>query len=270
MKIRRWICLVLTLVLMLNLAAPAYAKGPMTVRSTVSEEVYVDGVAYTVEIDEDLNITVSAKSGLVSGKMVLDKSLKGTIVIQGNRSRLMNKEYDVSITDLDAESELLKVDLVDTRTKVKQQMSYTDVVKEEYVGQAAITAGGVITVGGLLAALLYSCLAIVIAGTVCYAVDAVLSAVKNASSYYYKAYRRLNTVFINPNPISQTHATNRIRSGADTYTYTSWRARTIVANTGLGVTRAENHWEWYKIGSYYWHYHTGNRNGAHSFYGAPR
>ena len=110
----------------------------------------------------------------------------------------------------------------------------------------------------------------VIAGVTCYAVDAVISDVRKNSKYYYKAYRRLNTVFINPIAIPEAQASNRIRAGADTYTYTQSLARKIVVSAGLGVVGPENHWAWYKIGSYFSHFHTGNRNGAHSFYGLPK
>ena len=58
--------------------------------------------------------------------------------------------------------------------------------------------------------------------------------------------------------------------GGDTYTYTSGLAKSVVAATGLGVTESENHWAWYKVGSFFKHYHTENRNGAHSFYGIPK
>ena len=259
----------LALTLIFNLATPASAMSVYAPRNVAHKVVFVDGVSYTIDIDEELNIVVSAKTLTSSGKMVLDKELNGTVVIQSNR-KFAKSEYAVQINNLDAETSSLDVSMTDLKTNIVETMSYSDVIKDQYVGQSAIAVGGVITVGSLLAALLYSCLAIVIAGVTCYAVDAVISAVKSAQSYYYKAYRRLNTVFINPNPISKTQATNRIRSGADTYTYTSWRAKDIVVNTGLGVTNSENHWAWYKIGSFFNHYHTANRNGAHSFYGLPK
>lgn len=65
-------------------------------------------------------------------------------------------------------------------------------------------------------------------------------------------------------------AVSRIVCGSDTYTFTSSQAKGIVKSTGLGVTSSENHWAWYKVGSFFNHYHTANRNGAHSFYGIPK
>jgi len=85
-----------------------------------------------------------------------------------------------------------------------------------------------------LTALLYASLAVVIEGLTCYAVDAIVTQVKK------------------------------------NYTYTSTRARSIVVSTGLGVTHSETSWKWYRACSYFYHYHTANRNGAHSFYGLPK
>ena len=109
----------------------------------------------------------------------------------------------------------------------------------------------------------------VIAGVTCYAVDAVISDVRKNSKYYYKAYRRLNTVFINQ--LLYQKLKHLIELGqALIHTYTQSLARKIVVSAGLGVVGPENHWAWYKIGSYFSHFHTGNRNGAHSFYGLPK
>ena len=58
-----------------------------------------------------------------------------------------------------------------------------------------------------------------------------------------------------------------VSSGDSVFTFTKDIARGVVSATGLGVVGPESHWAWYKIGDYYWHYHTGNRKGAHVWYG---
>lgn len=77
-------------------------------------------------------------------------------------------------------------------------------------------------------------------------------------------------LFINPDDVTRQHAINRIRGGNDVYTYWQADARSIVNAAGRGVIGTENHYAIWKIGDYYDHYHTADRNGAHSIYGLPQ
>lgn len=231
---------------------------------TNTRTVFVEGVEYSVTLDEENNILIKAITPGYDAEMVLDENLEGEIQIN-------NEEYNIDIKEIDYDSDDIDVVVCDEDNNVVEEYEDTDeLIPDDYCGQVAIAAGGgTIAVGTLVTALLYASLAITIAGVTCYAVDAVISDVKKNSKYYYKAYQRLNTVFINPVPISAATATKRIASGSNTYTFTSALAKSIVKATGLGVTKSENHWAWYKIGSYFNHYHTKNRNGAQSFYGVP-
>lgn len=226
--------------------------------------VFVDGLEYKVVLDENKNIHIACITPGYEGEMAIDENLNGEISMNGD------EQYEIEVNNLNYDMETVDIVISEDGETVEEYNSFDEVIQDEYCGQMAIAAGGTIAIGGFVTALLYACLAVTVAGVVCYAVDAVIDDVRKKSKYYYKAYRMYNTVFINPNAITRTAAVSRIASGSDTYTFTSSQAKGIVKSTGLGVTSSENHWAWYKIGSFFNHYHTANRNGAHSFYGIPK
>lgn len=257
---------ILSKLLILTILANLTFSNSQSVYASSTEDyktVFVDGVEYSVVMDGENNIYIKAITEGYDADMALDENLEGEIHIN-------SEEYNVVINDIDYNSEDVDIVISDENNNIVENYdSMDDLTPDDYNGQTAAVVGGTIGIGSLVTALLYACLAVTIAGVTCYAVDAVIDDVKKNKKYYYKAYRRLNTVFINPVPISAAKATSRIASGSDTYTYTSQLAKSIVVATGLGVTASEHHWAWYKIGSFFNHYHTKNRNGAHSFYGVP-
>ncbi len=102
------------------------------------------------------------------------------------------------------------------------------------------------------------------------AVIAVADILQTNNTGYFQTKFLLGMLFINPDDITRTHAINRIRGGYDVYTFSRIDARSIVVAAGMGIIGPENDYKWYLPGQFYDHYHTANRNGAHSFYGLPR
>lgn len=264
MRFKRLLSATLAVVMMSNLVVGQISAS--AAENTTIQDVYLDGVAYHFEVDEDWNIIVTAETAESEARMVLDQDLNGTVEIEN--ANAADEEYTVDIKSLNAEEEVFDVAVVDeTNPEETLELEYEDIADSDYSGQVAVTAGGVIVLGGLLEALLYAALAVVIAGVTCIAVVAAVEAVKKASNCYYLAYQVLNSVFINPVPISQGTAVSTLKAGGSVYTFTGTRAYTAVYQTGLGVIGPENSYAWYKIGDYFWHYHPGNRNGAHCWYG---
>ena len=219
----------------------------VSANETVQDErvVYVDGVGYSVSIDENYNITLQSIDSEYEAKMVLDSSLSGDIRIDnGNQV----EKYNVDISELassdnvgdeDFEYDDIDIEITDEQGNlVEEYDDIDDVIPDEYEGQAAIAVGGTIAVGGLITALLKLALAVCIAGVVCYAVDAVIDQVKKNRNYCYKAYRALNTVVINPRAISYKSAVSRIKNGSDVYTYTKGTAKSIMVSTAQEIGRA--------------------------------
>ena len=272
MKLRRILSLFLVFVLVFNFAANVSASA-RTLKKTeqlYNSEYELDGITYSIEIDEDYNITISGKSGKSSGKLVLDSDLTGTIQISSGLASRATK-YTVTIDELNPEESICNVTMVDSKTKLTESLSYSDIIKDEYVGQVAatVTLSGTISVATLLAVLLLLSLAVIVSGVIYYAVEAVISAVKKVPNTCYKAYHG-RSVYISRHSISFSAAVKRIKNRQDTYTYNKATARSIVQSTGYGCTSAEIDKNWQnKVGIYFYHFHTANRNGAHSFYGTP-
>lgn len=253
--------------------ALVFSTGGMQVSAksmegVVTEIVYVDGNAIKVTID------------IMNDKVIAES------VEHGDESALViceGKESVVTVYDVEDETFVEhKID-VDTLTQKKLDLTLTekggkkvkydkheDIIKDSYSGQAAITVVTTITVGTLITAVLATAACIIVAGVIYYAAKAAVAEIersKETKAYYYKAYIHEKNVFVNLNKISYTSAVSQIKSGQNVYTYYASNAKKIVTATGLGSTSSEISDLKGKIRFY--HYHTANRNGAHSFYGVP-
>lgn len=129
-----------------------------------------------------------------------------------------------------------------------------------------------ISISTLLTVILAVTATIVVGGCTYYAVSTVIDKIKSNSAkqkYYYKAYISDYVTYIAfySGTISQSQAASRLKSGQNVYTYTKSLAKTATVATGLGCIGPEIT---YRSGKFsFWHYHPGNRNGAHCLYGLP-
>ena len=205
------------------------------------------------------------------GKLILDKDGVAEITVLDENNEL--NQYEAKIEDLSENNVNITV-LDDDNEIVEEYDDEDDLLVDEYECQAAVTVG-VISVTTLLQVLLAITACIVIAGITYYAVSTVQAKIaqdKKKKQYYYPACLKGKDVYIAYNKsISSSAASNRIRSGMSIYTYTSSLARTAVSNAGYGVIGPEidSKKNMKKGYIYYKHYHTGNRNGAHAWYGVP-
>lgn len=71
------------------------------------------------------------------------------------------------------------------------------------------------------------------------------------------------------NSISFGTAKARVAAGKDIYTWWNARAVAAVSAVGLGSIGPEIDKNRKAGKLYYMHYHTGNRNGSHAFFGLP-
>lgn len=123
-----------------------------------------------------------------------------------------------------------------------------------------------------MAAALEAAACIAIAGIIYYGAKAAVKAIEKNSKkqkYYYKAYIYKNNVFINiSNTISRVSASNRLKAGSDTYTYTASLAKQIVNDAGGPCSAKDISNNKGKLNFY--HYHIGTikkHTSAHSFFG---
>lgn len=236
----------------------------VSINGSLATIVYIDGIKFVITDTED-KIIVETQGQENDFKMYFWDNGKAYTESEGTNVWLNINELTDEKIDIDLETEDGAI------TKI------TDLEQDEYQGQAlgTITLGG-ITLGKAIlcaiAALLMTSAIYYISGEAYQALDYALNKKKISHNTYYKAYIYKKVVLVSKKGISKNSAINHIRLGWDVYSYKSSDARRIVEAVGKGVIGPEIDKKTttsgiIKHGIYYYHYHTGNRNGAHSFYG---
>lgn len=239
----------------------------------VVETVYNDGIEYKVITDVNKGtITIKTADDMNDAElMIYANKSEGTACVYNEENAcfenvnlkintLTEKEVDVVVTDEEDE-------IVDRITSIDE------IVEDSYEPQAAVAVTVVvgITVETLLEVLLGICAAIAVAGVVYYGAKAAVRAIektKDDKKAYFKAYIFDKNVFVNiKNKISRAQAISRIRNRDNVYTYTRDQAKDVTVAAGFGVVGPEISCLSGKIVLY--HYHRGDRKGAHIFYGVP-
>lgn len=265
--------IILAMVLVLN--GLVYSESSVFANNLDSkniETIYIDGIKYNITINEDLNIEVNTSVDGEEFSLEVDK-LSGEGNFTSSDYNIVASEYEVTVNSVVNEDNL-DVTIEDDIGNVEEIDSLDDLIDDNYEGQmvisgtlAALTGKAVLS--ALVAALALSAKVIVVLGVTYYAVDRVADKIKNG--FIYPALRRNNAVYIAPLATTKSKAINLVRAGKDVYTIIRAHAKSIVISTGLGVTPSENHYYTSKNkGIYFSHFHTANRNGAHSFYGLPK
>jgi len=241
--------------------------------------VYLDGQAFTFSVELDGTVNVKGKGS--NSKAYLTILSNGTGAAQTVDENGTCIQYELQVNDLS----LNKVDVTasqkdkphkNNNQKPKNEKHYKsvkEIVGDSYVGQATLVAAAGISLATLLTVVLTITGTIVIGGCIYYAVANVIEKIKSDSSkqkYYYKAYISNYVTYIAfySGTITQNQAASRIKSGQNVYTFTKSLAKAAVVSSGLGcITSPEIH---LRKGTFsFYHYHTANRNGAHSLYGLP-
>ena len=80
MRFKRLLSATLAVVMKSNLVVGQISAS--AAENTTIQDVYLDGVAYHFEVDEDWNIIVTAETAESEARMVLDQDLNGTVEIE--------------------------------------------------------------------------------------------------------------------------------------------------------------------------------------------
>lgn len=241
----------------------------VSINGTLDTVVYVDGIKFVITDTED-GIIVKTEGEANKFKMYLFDN--GTAYAEGKDENGKDTKVWLNINELSEE----KID-IDLKKEDGTVTKLTSLEEDEYEGQMAATIGmGSMAIYSAviwaITALLITSAVVYIAGEACQALDYALRKSKVKSAKYYKAYIYKSSVYVTRNSISKSAAISRIATRQDIYTYRSSDARSVVAAVGRGVIGPEIDKKTkssgaIKKGIYYYHYHTGNRNGAHAFYG---
>lgn len=117
----------------------------------------------------------------------------------------------------------------------------------------------------LLSHLIAASAAVVIAGVTYTVASKVASKLRNKSYDHYAAVIRKGDVYIG-NPISYSAAVARMKSGGDVWSKSYSLAAKVARGAGNGRTPVGPERHGNGKPGYYWHFHTYNRSGGHSFY----
>lgn len=274
--------------------AMSTTESNMEIEESVGKHVFVDGVEYTISIDDNFNISVYGETDSGSAQLTLDTSLEGELIIEDDSHQ---EKYNIDIDSLSVsdesidsegntftatdslEYEELSISVTDENDNTIVYNNIDDVIEEKYSGQMAAVAvyGGTIVISGVLTALLKACIVVMVSGVACYALQEVVTNIQRKSNCsYYRAYLASNTVVINPKPISKAEAANRVRNGGNIYTFYQSNAHDLMYKVaGYAFYGPEHHKKWYSVGWYFKHYHLNShknradKNKSHVFFGFP-
>lgn len=227
-----------------------------------TQTVYVDGIEYEYYLDNYGNFHLETVDGYA--ELVLNNSSVAEIEI-GDENYCAEFETLTS-DDIDAVVYDEEGDIIEEYNDINE------VVDDGYEGQFLISLTA-ISVGTLIEVVVCLAVTTVIYGALRYAASAIAKD-KKKQGLIYKAYLDPSSgnVYVDKkNTISASDAIARIKAGNNIYTYLKHNASYIVGCTGLGIagpeiTAKKN----MKNGcTYFYHYHTAGRNGAHAWYGNP-
>lgn len=116
---------------------------------------------------------------------------------------------------------------------------------------------------GLVSHLIAIGAAIVIAGSTYVAVSKVASQLKRKQPEHYAATIRRGDLYVGGS-LSYSSAVSRLKGGSDIWSKNSNLAFKVAQGAGKG--KRPTNYERHGQQGYYWHYHTWNRSGGHSFF----
>lgn len=280
MKItKRFIALALVLALTLSCTVSVSASSTSdSTRAEYSETFVYNGESYTYEVYSNgtSSIWINDTSSQIS-KLTIDEEGVGNAEISNEGTEI---DYhlvinEMSDNDIDI---LITADESNGSRSTLEEYHFTSIEDIEIMMNGNTSARelvslSVISLSTLLYVLIQIAKTIVIASVTYIAISAVIEAIKESTAkkkYYYSAYLSGKEVYINyASSISVATATSRILAGKSFYTYFSSYAYSAVSAAGLGVIGPEIDTNKKTGYIYYKHYHTGNRNGAHGWFGTP-
>lgn len=280
---KKGMSLFLTVIILLNATLTSVKANEVE----TSQKVYVDGVEFSISVNDDMEIVVDGSSGENEAHMLLNSCGEAELDISNEALEEEIEEYELKIDNLEYDD--VDVEIYQEEELVEEYLDLDDIVEDEYDGQVsiALTGGAVITVGMVLEALLAAALAVVIAGVLYIVITKFYSTVQTASKtkrekakkLYYPAYIWNGKVAIASKAITKSKAISRVKKGQSVYSFSSSMARSIIKQagysyfpTGISGEIDKNR----KSGNIYlYHYHKANKkghvlhDGFHSFYGSP-
>lgn len=242
-------------------------------------ELYYEGESYVTYIDAEkeqhVEQFVSDTSDEIATELVLDENGIGKCYVSDENS---TSAYDLKVRELN--EECVDVEIYQDGKLIKHITDISELEVDTYEGQMATSFLTVLVYSVVAAiAVVVTVRAVIYVGSVLYESlskvyddirEIALATTNTISNRWYRAKLDCEDVFIDfANPMPITSAASRISQGLNTYAFFASDALGAVVTTGRGYVGAEIDTNKKSGRIYYYHYHTADRNGAHSWFGAP-
>lgn len=284
---RKGISLLLCFSLLISCMFPCSAAAFQSDDIVYTQTFTFENIEYTLYGYGDGSFSLSSGSDNDMSCLTIDSQGNGTaeITTDGNTQSLNVDIEDLTPDDVNVtiyDASITPQNTVSHSVSSEHQVTYHIGSPEELYNLSHNTiqpysaiAVSVWSISQLLYVIVQVVITLVVAGITYHAIASVVEAIKNdrdqARQCYKAHYKRgLTDVYIDySNPISATESVNRVKSGLSFYTFNRTNAQQIVKAAGLGVIGPEIDKNLKSNYLYYYHFHTGNRNGAHGWYGLP-
>lgn len=290
-------CLSIALIISIMICSMSVQKSnicamEMNDEIEIADEIVVDGVEYSISLDEDGNIFVNGEGEGNSVELLLNQEGEADVTVENNGE---TEKVEYLVENLSEDDVDVKV--IEDGKVVDEYNSFEDIIEDEYVGQAAVTSEVFLVAGAVTLLVLLYCSCIIVRDKKTYVLSTTFrDAVSSATTKVRDEFKRMwfpaiivdHSVYILPTGKTLASAHNYLINGVNVYSFTSSLAKAAITYnssllpiihssngnifaTGSGEYHTKNCSKKYV----YRHYHMGypgsylQYNSAHSLYGAP-
>jgi hypothetical protein len=254
---KKYISIVMCFVLLFSLIV-ANTKSVFSAEGNQTT-VYLDGVEYSISIDNEMNTTVKTVGLNENAKLSFDKYGNGSAVLINETGERIVQSVSIKSLSPDSLNVTTSVDGV-----VKEIYdSISDLGSDTYTGQLQFAVWAGIELGSLLWALIFAGATIVLGGITYIVVTEVADELRKENKPHYAAVLKNQDLYVGQ-PLSENTAVSRLSSGGDVWSVSYSYALKVafIAGGNKPAVGPEKHGD----EGYYMHFHAYKRMGGHSFY----
>lgn len=133
-------CLSIALIISIMICSMSVQKSnicamEMNDEIEIADEIVVDGVEYSISLDEDGNIFVNGEGEGNSVELLLNQEGEADVTVENNGE---TEKVEYLVENLSEDDVDVKV--IEDGKVVDEYNSFEDIIEDEYVGQAAVTS----------------------------------------------------------------------------------------------------------------------------------
>ncbi|MBO5522159.1 MAG: hypothetical protein J5986_00565, partial [Roseburia sp.] len=133
---KKGMSLFLTVIILLNATLTSVKANEVE----TSQKVYVDGVEFSISVNDDMEIVVDGSSGENEAHMLLNSCGEAELDISNEALEEEIEEYELKIDNLEYDD--VDVEIYQEEELVEEYLDLDDIVEDEYDGQVSIALTG--------------------------------------------------------------------------------------------------------------------------------